>query len=94
MVGILEKKYDKRIIKSIIVKYDNFGRSLSTMKVYAINESKHTILTVKRASISFGLIQKTLQDTNKMIISLKQRRIRIVQCNCICIYNSNTFISD
>ena len=68
MVGILEKKYDKRIIKSIIVKYDNFGRSLSTMKVYAINESKHTILTVKRASISFGLIQKTLQDTNKMII--------------------------
>ena len=34
-------------------------KSLSKIKVYAINENKHTTLTVKRTSLYFGLILLT-----------------------------------
>ena len=41
--------------------------SLSIMNVYAIRDNKQTMLTVNLASISLGLIHKTLQEMNRMI---------------------------
>ena len=51
-----------------MVKYDNFGRSSSITKLYAIKERRHTIVIVSFDSSSLGCIQNTDQQINRIKI--------------------------
>ena len=82
--------YDTRIIQSKTVRYSSFGSSESITKLYAINESRQTIVIVSLDSSCLGSTQTTDQHINNINsignITLKNR----IVCSPISLNMSET----
>ena len=68
--GEIEKAsiYEIKTIQSKTVRYSNLGNSESITKLYAISDSKQTMVIVNLASNSLGSTQTTDQQTIKIKI--------------------------